>query len=145
LFHSISSCPSKVIKYLLCRKKFYQLICHPQGINYFIWIDDWPCEEQPNVYTWVHLYINSLEQFLSFSSSIKKNYFFFLSDLNCQMCEKINSLVDDIILVCYQIWSIDMTGCVHSWQNLWTYCQRLSLAQLHLTFLPSPISPSSYC
>jgi len=58
-----------------------------------------------------------------------------ISTMKC--VNKLNSLVDDIVLVCcYQIWTIDTTGCVHSWQNLWTYCQRLSLTQ-YLFNLPS--------
>ncbi len=60
------------------------------------------------------------------------------------MCEFISSLVDDITSVCYQIWAIDTTGCVHSWEKSMNILSTFELSLTHLTFLPSPISPGSY-
>lgn len=74
---------------------------------------------------------------------------FFLSDFNDQMCERVNSLVDHIIPVCYQIWCpltrqdvyIADTKKLKSMNILSTF----ELSWAYLTFLPSPISLSLYC
>ena len=129
MYSALSSSSTTIINYPVCRKNFLLIILSPLRRNCFIRIDDWLCEGE------LHRKSESINTFTPRSIRFHHE----------QMCEIINSLVDDIILVCYQIWSIDTTGCVHSWQNLWTYCQRLSLVSIHLTFLPSPLSSPFVC
>jgi len=115
-----------------CRLKaeFDQIMFDPAQIDFFLYVS---CCVKRN---FLILKASKRKLICRFLLSLQRTVRCYqISTMKC--VNKLNSLVDDIVLVCcYQIWTIDTTGCVHSWQNLWTYCQRLSLTQ-YLFNLPS--------